>query len=149
MSKKICSVLIIAGAVLVLLGLFAPAPGIVGWEWYALIIGIVLLIVGIILRLTGGKDGDEKPAAAKVEPDDLTRIEGVGPKLQSILYELGYKTYASLVDIDSGKLKDTVKAAGFKAPVSPESWPQQAKLAADGKWDELDKLQDELSGGRM
>ncbi|HBY69766.1 MAG TPA: 50S ribosomal protein L21, partial [Flavobacteriaceae bacterium] len=29
-----------------------------------------------------------------------------------------------------------------------DTWPQQAQLAADGKWDELEKLQDELDGGR-
>jgi hypothetical protein len=28
------------------------------------------------------------------------------------------------------------------------TWPQQAKLAAKGDWDGLEKLQDELSGGR-
>ena len=31
---------------------------------------------------------------------------------------------------------------------SPETWPQQAQLAADGKWDELKALQDELDGGK-
>ncbi len=28
------------------------------------------------------------------------------------------------------------------------TWPQQAKLAANGDWDALKKLQDKLSGGR-
>jgi large subunit ribosomal protein L21 len=31
---------------------------------------------------------------------------------------------------------------------SPETWPQQAKLLADGKKEELKKLQEELKGGR-
>jgi len=30
----------------------------------------------------------------------------------------------------------------------PTTWPQQADLAANGKWDELKVLQDELNGGR-
>jgi len=30
----------------------------------------------------------------------------------------------------------------------PGSWPRQSRLAADGKWNELEKLQDELDGGR-
>ena len=33
--------------------------------------------------------------------------------------------------------------------MDPTTWPQQAQLAADGKWDELDVLQDELDGGRV
>ena len=32
---------------------------------------------------------------------------------------------------------------------NPESWPTQAKLAADGLWDELDQLKDKLDGGRI
>jgi len=30
----------------------------------------------------------------------------------------------------------------------PGSWPQQAGLAAEGKWDELQTLQDNLDGGK-
>ncbi|MEJ6796117.1 MAG: 50S ribosomal protein L21, partial [Flavobacteriales bacterium] len=29
-----------------------------------------------------------------------------------------------------------------------ETWPAQAKMAAEGKWDELKKWQDELDGGK-
>jgi len=29
-----------------------------------------------------------------------------------------------------------------------DTWPKQAKLAADGKWEELKKWQDELDGGK-
>ena len=29
-----------------------------------------------------------------------------------------------------------------------DSWPEQAQLASDGKWDELKELQDKLDGGR-
>jgi hypothetical protein len=35
-----------------------------------------------------------------------------------------------------------------KYPGDPGTWPQQAKLAAEGKMDELKKLQEELQGGR-
>ena len=39
---------------------------------------------------------------------------------------------------------DTVSTLKSK---EPKTWPQQAQLAADGKWDELKLLQDELMGG--
>ena len=39
---------------------------------------------------------------------------------------------------------DTVSTLKSK---EPKTWPQQAALAADGKWDELKVLQDELMGG--
>ena len=31
---------------------------------------------------------------------------------------------------------------------NPKSWPDQAKLAAEERWDELDEFQDTLLGGR-
>jgi len=31
--------------------------------------------------------------------------------------------------------------------MNPGSWPKQAKMAADGKWDELEKWQNEHDGG--
>ena len=29
-----------------------------------------------------------------------------------------------------------------------DSWPEQARLARDGKWEELNELQDKLDGGK-
>ena len=82
------------------------------------------------------------------EPDDLTRIEGIGPKLQEILYGGGLRTYQALSQEDPQTLRTVIKEAGFSAPFDPESWPEQATLAAAGKWDELDELQGRLVAGR-
>ena len=40
-----------------------------------------------------------------------------------------------------------VEASKTLAHLDPQTWAQQARLAADGKWDELKKWQDELNGG--
>jgi large subunit ribosomal protein L21 len=40
-----------------------------------------------------------------------------------------------------------VEASSNMAHLNTETWPKQAQLAADGKWDELQKWQDELDGG--
>ena len=40
-------------------------------------------------------------------------------------------------------------AGGQFASHDPETWPKQAELARDGKWDELKKWQDELDGGKV
>ncbi|MBN1119468.1 MAG: DUF4332 domain-containing protein [Anaerolineae bacterium] len=154
-NKTLAIILIVLGLILVLVGLLGPAQGIVGWEWAVLIVGILLLIVGILLLFVKGTATEAEPttlgAAVPVaaKTDDLTRIEGIGPRLQGILYELGYKTYASLANTNPDQLMAAVKAAGFKAPFDPASWPQQATLAAAGSWDDLKELQDRLSGGRM
>lgn len=81
--------------------------------------------------------------------DDLKVIEGIGPKIAEHLNNAGIKTFAALGRATITKLKGILEQAGprYKMHV-PNSWPKQAKLAAAGKWDALQKLQDELSGGK-
>lgn len=94
---------------------------------------------------------EEPGHAAQVEAsaqDDLTRIEGIGPKLQEVLYGAGIATYAALAAKSADEITAMVKAGGFKSPFNAGSWPQQAALAAKGDWDALKALQDQLTGGR-
>ena len=83
-------------------------------------------------------------------PDKLTKIEGIGPKIAEHLGAAGIITFADLAGAPISKLKDILEAAGprYKMHV-PDTWPQQAQLANDGKWDELQVLQDKLDGGRV
>merc|ERR1712137_1148358 len=86
------------------------------------------------------KAAEEKPAKkeAKAKSDDLTKIEGIGPKAAEALVANGMKTYAELADADAEKVKEILsEASSTLAHLDPTSWPKQAKMAADGKWDEL------------
>lgn len=87
--------------------------------------------------------------AAKVKGDDLTIIEGVGPKIAEVLTAAGLTDFASVAAKSAEELKATLAEAGdqFNTAVT-DTWPEQAKLAADGKFDELKKWQDELDGGK-
>ena len=81
--------------------------------------------------------------------DDLTKIEGVGPKLAKLLGEHGVSSYVSLSKAKVGDLEKIIDAGGSKFNTAePNSWPTQAKLAAKGDWDRLKILQDELIGGK-
>ncbi len=83
------------------------------------------------------------------KPDDLKKVEGIGPKIASLLNDAGILTFASLASTDVEKIKEILVAAGNRYKMhDPTTWPQQANLAADGKWDELKKWQDELDGGK-
>ncbi len=86
----------------------------------------------------------------KVKTDNLTKIEGIGPKIASILTENGYETYKKLSKANPDKISKLLTEKGGKrySMHNPETWPQQAKLASEDKWEELKKLQDELKGGR-
>lgn len=89
------------------------------------------------------------PAAASADGDDLTKVEGIGPKINDLLKADGINSFADLAAADVEKIREILKAAGSTfASRDPSTWPDQAKLAADGKWDELKKWQDELDGGR-
>lgn len=91
----------------------------------------------------------EPVAEAAPAPDDLKKIEGIGPKIASILNEAGITTFAALAGSESDKIREILAAAGnrYKAH-DPTTWPRQAQLAADGAWDELKALQDDLKGGK-
>ncbi len=109
-------------------------------------------------RRGGKKEGaaTEEIAVAEVvestivaEGDDLKKIEGVGPKIADLLVAGGISTYAQLAASTPEAIQVILDAAGSSFNThSPASWPAQAQLAADGKWDELKTLQDELDGGR-
>ena len=94
------------------------------------------------------KKAPAKKATAKA--DDLKKIEGIGPKITSILTEAGYETFAKLSKSDPEKIREILLEKGGKryAMHNPTTWAKQAELAAEGKWDELKKWQDELDGGR-
>lgn len=93
-----------------------------------------------------------KPAAAKkadAKADKLTVIEGVGPKIAGLLNDEGIMSFADLADAKIETLSAVLEKAGPRFKMhQPDTWPQQAALARDGKMDELKKLQDELDGGK-
>lgn len=95
---------------------------------------------------------DEQPSKAKSsakKQDDLTRIEGIGPKAAEALQEGGIKTFAKLAKSSVEDLKEILeKSGGHFNALDPATWPEQAQLAAAEKWDELKSLQDKLIGGR-
>ncbi len=83
------------------------------------------------------------------EPDDLSKVEGIGPKINELLQSNGITTFQQLADASVESVKEILVAKGgtYKTK-DPGTWGQQAQLAADGKWDELKELQDRLDGGR-
>jgi DNA-directed RNA polymerase subunit beta' len=82
------------------------------------------------------------------EPDDLTRVEGIGPKIAELLKNHGIQTFRELSGITPDQIRQILAAAGgIVATLDPSTWPDQAQLAAAGEWDKLKEWQDELDGG--
>ena len=90
----------------------------------------------------------EAPKAA--QKDNLTKVEGIGPKVNELLNGAGIMTFADLSKASFDTLKGILTDAGSRYQMmDPTTWPQQAGLAANGQWDELKVLQDKLDGGRI
>ncbi|MEM9259272.1 MAG: 50S ribosomal protein L27 [Bacteroidota bacterium] len=92
----------------------------------------------------------ELPNGKKIKQDDLKLVEGIGPKIEGLLNDIGITTWRELADAPVEKVQEMLDAAGPRYRIhSPDTWAQQASLAADAKWEELVKLQDELDGGKV
>ncbi len=90
----------------------------------------------------------EEAVETEGKADDLTKIEGVGPKAAEALTNAGLSTYAKVALADADKMKEVLTEASSRmAHLDPTSWPKQAQMAADGKWDELKEWQDSVKGG--
>src|SRR5690606_20861496 len=94
---------------------------------------------------------DKEEKAEKEEAavaDDLTKIEGIGPKAAEALVGKGVTSYGKLAEASADQIKEILtEASSTLSHLDPTSWPKQAKMAADGKWDELQARQDEVKGG--
>lgn len=115
-----------------------------------------------VAALAEEKKAAVKKAAAKKEPakkavvkkekvasDDLTKIEGIGKKIATLLKKQNIVSYKDLGRSTIKNLKAILEQGGNQYSMhNPSSWPKQAKLAAAGKWEELTLLQNELNGGK-
>jgi len=97
------------------------------------------------------------PSAVKPQPattattaaaDDLRKIEGIGPKINATLNAAGIHTFDDLAAKTPAELQTILDNAGFSRINNPETWAEQAALAAKGEWDKLEALQSSLKGGR-
>jgi predicted flap endonuclease-1-like 5' DNA nuclease len=103
--------------------------------------------------------GIDEPVAEEPEPeldsptpmpDDLTRIEGIGPKISSVMQAAGITTFTQLASSEVNQIGQILEDADprLRRLADPTTWPEQAHLAAAGDWEGLTALQSKLRGGR-
>ncbi len=85
-----------------------------------------------------------------VKKDDLKIVEGIGPKIEKIFHNASIFTFSDLSKIEAPEIKIILEKAGSRYLMhDPTTWPKQAALAMEGRWDELKKWQSELDKGRI
>lgn len=80
--------------------------------------------------------------------DDLTVVVGIGPKTVELCSGMGVTTWRQLAATEPAMLQTMLDDGGshFKNQ-DPSSWPRQAALLADGRWEEFKALSDDLGSG--
>ncbi len=84
----------------------------------------------------------------KLDPNDLTVVEGVGPKVAGILNGAGIHTWSDLAATPVSTIQELLDAAGSRYNMhNPSTWPQQAGLLQQGEWEQFKALTNKLDGG--
>lgn len=120
-----------------------------------LIVSIVVIAAALLLIfMTKGKTSEDRINLERSRvistniKDDLTKVEGIGPKIQTLLETVGINTYGDLAQADVEKLRKIMETNNLRI-ADPTTWPKQGQLLAEGKLDELRQFQETLKGGRL
>lgn len=107
--------------------------------------GGVMKTAGVVVKAEEAGDN----YATLLGTENLQIVEGVGPKIEGLLKDGGIKNWGDFASATEERLREILDAAGPRYRIhNPASWPRQAKLAHEGKWDELIKYQKFTDGGR-
>ncbi len=116
------------------------------YDFYlALCVFLILLVLCIYFYFPRKNEIKSIPG----QIDDLRVIEGIGPKIEQLLNKNGIKSYETLGTMKPKDIKKILENAGPKFQMhDPSTWPKQAKLAAKGKWENLEDYKEFLIGGK-
>lgn len=118
-------------------------------------IGTSTSIAGLGLTSSGGgpktntkTSGTSRAGYAGLAEDNLQIIEGIGPKMESVLQENDVHTWAHLAQQSPEQLAGILAKYGDRYKIiDPSTWSAQAQLAAARDWQGLSALQQQLDGG--
>ncbi len=95
-------------------------------------------------------DAAKAAMGKKIKADDLTVVEGIGPKISELFHNHDIKTWHGLSAASVEKCKEILQSGGKRFEIhNPGSWPQQAGMASNGEWSNLAQWQSEHKGGRL
>ena len=83
---------------------------------------------------------------ARIVADDLTVVIGIGPKIARLLMDHGITTWKALSETSPATITEILLHDGGERYRihNPETWPRQALLLHEGRWDELKEFQGQI-----
>lgn len=99
-------------------------------------------------RMMKGLDAEREEAAEAAGADQLTKIEGIGPKIASALVAAGLETFAKLAAATEDQLKRALEASKVRGSASLSTWPKQAEFLAKGDEEGFQAYLATLAAGR-
>lgn len=127
-------------------------------------LGVLYVVVGVVLLLFSrapeepelirqtamGQAIDVRPAVRPVERNDLTMIEGIGPKSQQALNSAGIYNFQQLAEMDPADMLRIVRDEHNVQIVGEATvtWAKQALFIVHGDMEGLRRYQEHLRAGR-
>jgi cell division initiation protein len=88
--------------------------------------------------------------SSQSDKTNLEIIEGIGPKIKEVLNNARVITFRDLATTPIYRIKDILDAAGSQFSAhDPSTWVEQALLAENGQWEQLEDLRSYLVAGRV
>jgi NADH-quinone oxidoreductase subunit E len=98
--------------------------------------------------VSGGIRPSALPGARAGEADDLKRINGIGPKLEEVLNQLGIYHYDQIGQWTPQNVEWMDGYLRFRGRIEREAWVDQAKRLARGEATPFSKEYDQQADGR-
>ncbi|MCP3856112.1 MAG: 4Fe-4S dicluster domain-containing protein [Actinomycetia bacterium] len=110
---------------------FIPAGGVVSPDEAAVPSGVATLTVPT--EAPAEKSPEDEPSWASVEPDDLKAVKGIGPKLETLLHEIGVRTYEQIAAFDDDYVEQMDDFLAFNGRIGRDNWMGQAAELAQSR----------------
>jgi predicted flap endonuclease-1-like 5' DNA nuclease len=82
--------------------------------------------------------------------DDFTHILGIGQKISSALKNAGIKSFSKLAETGVNRINEVLEKGNpsLLKKTDSSSWSEQARIAAEGDWEALVKLQKSIKAAK-
>lgn len=87
------------------------------------------------------------PAVPAAGHDEIELIEGIGPEIAGLLRDHGIDSFEAVASLNPGQLRYLLLKDPDFSLAQPSTWPFQARLLADGRYGDFNRLATALESG--